>query len=68
MDVYGSGPDRDEIEARARAKGCDLTFFPATDHSELGNYSVFINPSVSGGRADFDFGQTYMHAWGVNYL
>lgn len=47
MDVYGSGPDREEIEVRARAKGCDLNFFPATDHSELGNYSVFINPSVS---------------------
>lgn len=49
MDVYGSGPDREEIQARARAKGCDLTFFPATDHSELGNYSVFINPSVREG-------------------
>ncbi|CAN0237344.1 unnamed protein product, partial [Ectocarpus fasciculatus] len=47
MDVYGSGPDREAIEAKSCEKGCDLTFFPATDHSELGDYSVFINPSVS---------------------
>lgn len=46
LDVYGSGPDRQEIEERATANGCDLTFFPATDHSKLGDYSVFINPSV----------------------
>ncbi|CAN0196462.1 unnamed protein product [Ectocarpus sp. 6 AP-2014] len=47
MDVYGSGPDREAIEAKSCEKGCDITFFPATDHSELGDYSVFINPSVS---------------------
>lgn len=47
MDVYGSGPDREAIEASAGEKGLDLTFHPATDHAELGNYSVFINPSVS---------------------
>ncbi|CAN0176694.1 unnamed protein product, partial [Ectocarpus sp. 13 AM-2016] len=47
MDLYGSGPDREAIEARSCEKGCDITFFPATDHSELGDYSVFINPSVS---------------------
>lgn len=47
LDVYGSGPDREEIEQRATDKGCDLTFFPATDHALLGKYSVFVNPSVS---------------------
>ncbi|CAM9885638.1 unnamed protein product [Ectocarpus sp. 12 AP-2014] len=47
MDVYGSGPDREAIEAKSCEKGCDISFFPATDHSELGDYSVFINPSVS---------------------
>lgn len=48
LDVYGSGPDRQEIEERANKEGCDMTFFPATDHSQLGKYSVFVNPSVSG--------------------
>ncbi|CAM9638879.1 unnamed protein product, partial [Sphacelaria rigidula] len=47
LDVYGSGPDREKIEEKAKKEGCDMTFFPATDHSKLGKYSVFVNPSVS---------------------
>ncbi|CAN0501878.1 unnamed protein product, partial [Discosporangium mesarthrocarpum] len=46
MDVYGSGPDKEAIMARAEKMGCDCSFFPATDHAKLGNYRVFINPSV----------------------
>lgn len=53
LDVYGSGPDRQEIEQRANERGCDVTFYPATDHSELGDYRVFVNPSVRVGIRGF---------------
>lgn len=27
--------------------GLDVTFFPATDHADLGQYKIFVNPSES---------------------
>lgn len=47
IDVYGSGPDRNEIVARAEERGLPCTFFSATDHATLSQYRLFVNPSVS---------------------
>eukprot|EP00624_Nannochloropsis_granulata_P000622 evm.model.NODE_1241_length_51861_cov_21.854361.4 len=47
MDVYGSGPDEDEIKRKAMARSLSITFHGAVDHAQLSQYKVFINPSVS---------------------
>jgi len=47
MDVYGSGPDEDEIKRKAMARTLGITFHGAVDHAQLSQYKVFINPSVS---------------------
>lgn len=47
MHVYGSGPDADEIRDKAQALGLSVKFFPATDHAELTQYKIFVNPSES---------------------
>ncbi|CAM9437142.1 unnamed protein product, partial [Chrysoparadoxa australica] len=47
LDVYGSGPDSQAIQKRAKKRRVPATFFPATDHAKLGDYKVFVNPSRS---------------------
>lgn len=48
LHVYGSGPDRAEIECRFERSGLPCTFHDGLDHSKLySKYSVFVNPSTS---------------------
>ncbi|QDZ19238.1 glycosyltransferase [Chloropicon primus] len=49
LDVYGSGPDFDDIVSRARNDGLSLNFLGAKDHQDRSfrDYKVFINPSLS---------------------
>jgi len=48
LDVYGSGPDREAIQARAQEAGVKLVFYGAIDHAELRNsHKIFVNPSLS---------------------
>ena len=49
LDVYGSGPDFDEIKSRATTSGLSLNFLGAKDHQDRSfrDYKVFINPSLS---------------------
>lgn len=47
MDVYGSGPDEEEIKRKVTARSLDITFHGAVDHAQLTHYKVFINPSIS---------------------
>ena len=47
VDVYGSGPDRAEIERRAGETGLRMVFCDAIDHAALREYKVLVNPSVS---------------------
>mmetsp|Transcript_6153 Transcript_6153/g.8011 ORF Transcript_6153/g.8011 Transcript_6153/m.8011 type:complete len:691 (+) Transcript_6153:209-2281(+) len=47
MDLYGSGPDEKEIEETFEQRNLPVSFHPATDHAQLSEYKVFINPSIS---------------------
>ncbi|KAG5175372.1 Digalactosyldiacylglycerol synthase, family GT4 [Tribonema minus] len=47
VDVYGTGPELDQIRERAEALKLQVTFHPATDHATLSQYRLFVNPSVS---------------------
>ncbi|CAM9635912.1 unnamed protein product [Chrysoparadoxa australica] len=47
LDVYGSGPDREEIEAKAEELNLPTTFFDGIDHAKLSEHKILVNPSVS---------------------
>lgn len=49
LDVYGSGPDFDDIVDRANKTGLSLNFLGAKDHQDgsFRDYKVFVNPSLS---------------------
>jgi len=47
MDLYGSGPDSDAIERKARRSKLDISMKGYADHALLGRYKVFINPSIT---------------------
>ncbi|GMI60491.1 hypothetical protein ScalyP_jg8538 [Parmales sp. scaly parma] len=49
VDLYGDGPDRDELEQLANSNHhINMTFYPPTDHSNLAkSHQIFINPSIT---------------------
>ncbi len=47
VDLYGSGPNEEEIKHCAKEMGLPITCFGAVDHATLSQYRVFVNPSVS---------------------
>jgi len=47
IDIFGNGPDADEIKKAFKKKKFQVTFHPGTDHAGLTGYKVFINPSIS---------------------
>ena len=47
LSAYGSGPDSEDIKARAEEMGLPVKFSPATDHAGLSQYKTFVNPSES---------------------
>ncbi|CAM9096403.1 unnamed protein product, partial [Heterosigma akashiwo] len=47
IDLYGGGPDEEEIKALYEARGLPARFLPAIDHGRLGQYKIFINPSIT---------------------
>ena len=52
MDIYGSGPDQDEIETaflrRRRRKPIPAKFCGRVDHAAIGSqYKIFVNPSIT---------------------
>jgi len=47
LDVYGSGPDQPAIAEEAARLQLGWTFYPATDHANLQDYKVMVNPSLS---------------------
>jgi digalactosyldiacylglycerol synthase len=47
MDIYGSGPDREAIEASASRYSLNLTFHDGIDHVKLTDHSIMINASKS---------------------
>lgn len=47
IDIYGQGPHQNEIQEYATQYNLPATFLGVKDHSELIEYKVFVNPSVS---------------------
>jgi len=49
LDVYGSGPDFNDIVSQAKDSGLSMNFLGGKDHqdSSFRDYKVFINPSLS---------------------
>jgi digalactosyldiacylglycerol synthase len=48
IDIIGSGPDQDDIEASFVAKKIPAKFLGRKDHLEFcANYKIFVNPSLS---------------------
>mmetsp|Transcript_10417 Transcript_10417/g.39407 ORF Transcript_10417/g.39407 Transcript_10417/m.39407 type:complete len:635 (-) Transcript_10417:131-2035(-) len=47
IDVYGSGPEHNEIVEKAMYLDAPLSFHGAVDHAQLHRHKVLVNPSVS---------------------
>eukprot|EP01038_Epipyxis_sp_PR26KG_P007135 gene7135-9735_t len=47
VDIYGQGPHLNEIKESAKKNNLPASFYGAKDHSQLVDYRVFINPSLS---------------------
>jgi len=47
IDLYGTGPDLESIQQRAKETGLPVTAKGFADHMSLRDYKVFVNPSVT---------------------